>query len=117
NGCCPFLQRVAGDLFGVGPRVREPDRELKRARADADLGSDGYVAWTRAVIKVGQPAVCVVKLDVDVRAAVVAGGGAAERADDADPHVLLAQEEGWRMRIQDLAEVALGAWLPVRRRL
>ena len=109
-----FLQGGAGDLFGVGPRVREADGELKRARADADLRADASVAGSRAVVLVGELAVGVAEVDVDVRGAEVPGGGAAERPDDADPYVLLLHQQRGRMGVDDAAEVALGEGLPVR---
>src|SRR5712692_4630518 len=112
-----LLQCGAGHLFGVSSRVGETDRDLKRPGANSDLGSCRDVAGSGALIGGGEVAIAVVEIDLQVRAAVVADGGSAERTDDADPDVLLAQEKSGRMSVQDLSEIALAARLPVRRGL
>src|SRR4029077_3622753 len=112
-----FLQGRASDLFSVSSSMRKSDPDLKGAGADADLGPRRHVARAGALIRVGEVAVAVVQVDLQVRASVVADGGSTERADDAHPDVLLAQQQRGRMRIEDLAEVALAPRLPVRRGL
>ncbi len=112
-----LLQDVSRNLFRVGARMRKSDGELERARPHAELGADGDVARARAVVGLGDVSIRVVQLDMDVGAAVVASGRAAERTDDAHPHVLLTHEQRRRMRVEHLAEVALGAGRPVRRSL
>src|SRR6266704_4352377 len=107
-----LLQRVPGDLLRVGSRVRESDGELERARADAELGADRDVSRTGPVIHGGQVSVRVAQVDVHVRAAEVADRGTAERPDDADPHVLLLEQQGRRMCVEDAAEVTFGTRLP-----
>ena len=109
-----LLQDVSRDLFGVGARMRKADRELERARPHAELCADRDVARTGAIVGLGDESIGVVQLDMDVGAAVVAGRRAAEGTDDADPYVLLAHQQGRRMRVEHLAEVALGAGPPVR---
>src|SRR5258708_20233341 len=49
-----------------------------------------------------------------IGAAEVARRRATEGTDDADPDVLLADHKSRRMRVEDLAVVALGPGLPVR---
>ncbi len=111
------MKRRAGYLFGVGSGVRESDGDLERAGADADLGAHRNVARPRAIVGIGQVAVAIAEVDLHVRGAVVAGGRPAERPDDAHPHVLLAHQQRRRMGIENLPEVSLCPWLPVRRRL
>ena len=93
--------------------MRESDGELERARADAELGADRDVSRTGPVIHGGQVSVRVAQVDVHVRAAEVADRGTAERPDDADPHVLLLEQQGRRMCVEDAAEVTFGTRLPV----
>ncbi len=110
-----FLQRGARHLLRVRARVREADGDLERPGADADLRADSHVARSRALIRMREGAVPVMEVDLEVRAPVVANGGFGEWTDDADPYVLLSQQKRGRMRIEDLAEVALGSRLPVCR--
>src|SRR5207249_5116917 len=104
-------------LLSVRAAVGETDGELERARAHADLRPDRRVAGSGAVVAVREFAVRVAEVDVDVRAAEVACGGTAEGADNADPDVLLLQEQRRRVRIDDAGEVAIRERLPVRGRL
>src|SRR5256885_7900679 len=92
------------------------DRELKRARADAYLCSNTYIARTGAVVHVSQLAVAIAQVDLKVGAPKVADGGAAERADHAHPDVLLLEQQGGRMGVDHVCEIALRSRLPVRGR-
>src|SRR5205823_7665449 len=94
---------------GVGARMPETDRHLERARSDAELGAYGDVAGAGAVVLVGHEPIRVVQLDVDIGAAVVTHGRAVERPDDADPDVLLSQQQRRWVRVYHLSKVALRA--------
>src|SRR6266851_5084688 len=100
-----LLESRTRDLFGVCTCMGE---------SDADLGARRHIARACALIRVGEVAVTVVQVDLEVRASVVADSCATERTDDADPYVLLAQKQGRWMCIEDLAEVTLATRLPVR---
>ena len=92
----------------------ETDGHLEGPGSYADLRTDGYVAGSGLVVEIGQAAVAVAQVDVHVRAAEVADCRVREGTDEADPHVLLLKQQRRRMRVDDAAEVALGAGLPVR---
>src|SRR2546421_1553555 len=93
----------------------ETDGHLEGAGSYADLRTNGYVPGSGLVVEVGQAAVAVAQVDVHVRAAEVADCRVHEGTHEADPHVpLLKQQRRW-VRVDDAAEVALGAGLPVRR--
>src|SRR5262245_42475772 len=114
DGAGALLERRARHLLGVGAGVGEADRHLERAGAGADLGADADVAGARPVVLVREAAVGIAEVDVNVGAAEVARRRAAEGSDDADPHVLLPDEQGRRVSVDDPGLVALGAGLPVR---
>src|SRR3989441_2106285 len=97
--------------------MREADRELKRAGADSNLSAHRNVARTGALVHGCEPAVPIAQVDVHVGAPEVAHRGAAERADQADPDVLLLKQQRGRMGVDDVREVAFGTWLPVGRSL
>src|SRR5579859_2312248 len=109
-----FIQGLPGELLRIGPRVREADRDLKRAGADPDLRADRDVARASRVVRAGEVAVTVVKVDLQVGTLKIADRTAAEGADDAHPDVLLTHEQGRRVGVDDTAEVAFRARLPVR---
>src|SRR5437868_11595810 len=93
----------------------EADRKLERARANSNLGSDGDVAGAGAVIHVSELAVAIAQVDLEIGAPKVSGGGAAERADHADPDVLLLEQQGGRMGVDHVREIAIRSRLPVGR--
>jgi hypothetical protein len=117
NLACALLQDLSRDLFGIRARVSKANCDGERSRPDANLSTDRDVAGPCAVVRGRQVAVPVVKVDLQVRALEVADGGSAEGPDDADPHVLLTHQQGGRMRVEDLAEVALRPRLPMSRGL
>src|SRR5579872_4500594 len=84
-----FVQCLSGQLLRIGPRMREADGDLKGARANPDLRPDGDVPGTGTVVRAGEVAVAVVKVDLQVGGLEIADRAACEWAHDADPHVLL----------------------------
>src|SRR5438445_12467613 len=95
----------------------ESDRHLERAGPDAELPADVDISRPGAVVHVGQAIVRVAEVDLDVAAPVVTDSAAGEGADEADPDVLLLEEQRWRMRVDVAGKVAVGSRLRLRRGL